>query len=132
MHPSCPADAALWNARTMAQTRRPRRGTRAGTRGGAPRPAPKPLATDGPLVTLDIERVAHGGVFVAHHEGRVVFVADAIPGERVVARVVDQSKDRFWRAETVEVLEASADRRLGPDVRAAPNSATSRPLASAR
>jgi len=95
----------------MAQSRRPRGATRAPTRSGTPRPAPKPLATDGPLVTLDIERVAHGGVFVAHHEGRVVFVADAIPGERVVARVVDRSKDRFWRAETVEVLEASADRR---------------------
>lgn len=67
--------------------------------------------TDGPLVTLDVERVAHGGVFVARHEGRVVFVADAIPGERVVARVIDQSKDRFWRAETVEVIEASPDRR---------------------
>ncbi len=62
-------------------------------------------------MTLDVERVAHGGVFVAHHEGRVVFVADAIPGEQVVARIVDQSKDRFWRAETVEVLEASPDRR---------------------
>ncbi|MCD2444095.1 class I SAM-dependent RNA methyltransferase [Agromyces sp. SYSU K20354] len=95
----------------MAQTRRPRRGSRTGTRGGTPRPAPKPPSTDGPIVTLEVERVAHGGVFVAHHEGRVVFVADAIPGERVVARVVDRSKDRFWRAETVEVLEASPDRR---------------------
>ncbi|GAA1749705.1 TRAM domain-containing protein [Agromyces humatus] len=62
-------------------------------------------------MTLDVERVAHGGIFVAHHEGRVVFVADAIPGERVVARIFDQSKDRFWRAETIEVLEASPDRR---------------------
>jgi len=58
-----------------------------------------------------VERVAHGGVFVAHHEGRVVFVADAIPGERVAARITDQHRDRFWRAETVEVLEASPDRR---------------------
>ncbi|WP_241842996.1 class I SAM-dependent RNA methyltransferase [Agromyces albus] len=67
--------------------------------------------TDGPVIELEIERVAHGGVFVAHHEGRVVFVADAIPGERVVARIVDQGRDRFWRAETVEVLTASDDRR---------------------
>ncbi len=58
-----------------------------------------------------MERVAHGGVFVAHHEGRVVFVADAIPGERVAARITEQHRDRFWRAETVEVLEASPDRR---------------------
>ena len=63
------------------------------------------------MLELEIERVAHGGVFVAHHEGRVVFVADAIPGERVAARVVDQAHDRFWRADTVEVLTASTDRR---------------------
>ena len=58
-----------------------------------------------------MERVAHGGVFVAHHEGRVVFVSDAIPGERVVARVTDVQHDRYWRAETLDVLRASPDRR---------------------
>ena len=63
------------------------------------------------MLDLDVERIAHGGVAVARHEGRVVFVADAIPGERVRARVSDARKDRFWHAETVEVLDASADRR---------------------
>jgi tRNA/tmRNA/rRNA uracil-C5-methylase (TrmA/RlmC/RlmD family) len=63
------------------------------------------------VIELEVERVAHGGIFVAHHEGRVVFVADAIPGERVAARVTDQHRDRYWRAETVEVLRASPDRR---------------------
>ena len=58
-----------------------------------------------------MQRVAHGGVFVAHHEGRVVFVTDTLPGERVAARVTDLSHDRFWRAETLEVLTASPDRR---------------------
>lgn len=94
----------------MAENRRPRRpGARKPSR--SPRPAPKPPATDGPVIELEIERVAHGGVFVARHEGRVVFVADAIPGERVAARVSDQGRDRFWRAETVRVLEESPDRR---------------------
>jgi tRNA/tmRNA/rRNA uracil-C5-methylase (TrmA/RlmC/RlmD family) len=55
--------------------------------------------------------VAHGGVFVARHEGRVVFVSDTLPGERVLARVSDTRHDRFWRAETVRVLEPSAHRR---------------------
>lgn len=63
---------------------------------------------------LDITGIAHGGTFVARHEGRVVFVSDAIPGERVRARLdagsTDESKS-FWRAETVEVLEASEHRR---------------------
>nr|WP_310018304.1 class I SAM-dependent RNA methyltransferase [Microbacterium resistens] len=63
---------------------------------------------------------------VARHEGRVVFVADAIPGERVRAQVSDASKDAFWRAETVEVLAASPHRRAHvwaeADVRIAPSS----------
>ncbi|MFK4729896.1 class I SAM-dependent RNA methyltransferase [Agromyces mediolanus] len=65
----------------------------------------------GTLLDLQVDRIAHGGVAVARHDGRVVFVADAIPGERVRARVTDASKDRFWRADTVEVLDASPDRR---------------------
>nr|WP_230206456.1 TRAM domain-containing protein [Microbacterium gorillae] len=60
---------------------------------------------------LTVTDVAHGGVFVARHEGRVVFVTDAIPGETVRARVTDARKKSFWRAETVEVLEASEHRR---------------------
>ncbi|WP_313358199.1 TRAM domain-containing protein, partial [Microbacterium sp.] len=61
---------------------------------------------------LDITGIAHGGTFIARHEGRVVFVPDAIPGERVRAEVTegDDSK-RFWRAETREVLDASPHRR---------------------
>ncbi|QJU54462.1 class I SAM-dependent RNA methyltransferase [Herbiconiux sp. KACC 21604] len=61
------------------------------------------------LVELDIDTVAHGGVSVARLDGRVVFVADTLPGERVLARVVDR-KSSFWRADTVEVLSASPDR----------------------
>ncbi|QAY74607.1 class I SAM-dependent RNA methyltransferase [Agromyces protaetiae] len=99
--------------RAQRPARRPARPAREGAasqRGRDSRPAKAP-ATDGPVLELDVERIAHGGVAVARHEGRVVFVADAIPGERVRARVADASKDRFWRADTVEVLEASADRR---------------------
>ncbi len=60
---------------------------------------------------LEVTGVAHGGVFVARHEGRVVFVSDALPGERVLARVSDTGHARFWRAETLRVLEASRHRR---------------------
>ena len=76
--------------------------------------------SEGSLLDLDVTAIAHGGVFVARHEGRVVFVSDAIPGERVRARVIDPSTDAkgegpdtrsFWRAETVEVLDASPHRR---------------------
>jgi tRNA/tmRNA/rRNA uracil-C5-methylase (TrmA/RlmC/RlmD family) len=64
----------------------------------------------GKTIDLDVTNIAHGGVSVARHEGRVVFVADAIPGERVRARVSADSKKSFWRAETVEVLEPSEHR----------------------
>ncbi|MGO1415222.1 MAG: TRAM domain-containing protein, partial [Microbacterium gubbeenense] len=64
----------------------------------------------GDQIELDITGVAHGGVFVAREpEGRVVFVADAIPGERVRARITEVKKS-FARAETVDVLDASPDR----------------------
>lgn len=61
---------------------------------------------------LDITGIAHGGTFIARHEGRVVFVPDAIPGERVRAEVTAGDDDkRFWRAETLDVLETSPHRR---------------------
>jgi tRNA/tmRNA/rRNA uracil-C5-methylase (TrmA/RlmC/RlmD family) len=54
--------------------------------------------------------VAHGGHCVARHEGRVVFVRHALPGERVVVRVTEDRHPGFCRADAVEVLEASPDR----------------------
>ena len=65
----------------------------------------------GALLDLEVTGVAHGGVFVGRHEGRVVFVPDAIPGERVRVRLTDTSKPSFWRGETLEVLDASPHRR---------------------
>ncbi|KAF2414424.1 23S rRNA methyltransferase [Microbacterium sp. B35-04] len=70
------------------------------------------MSGTGDLLDLDITGVAHGGVFVARHEGRVVFVPDTIPGERVRVRLTDTAKSSFWRAETLEVLEASPHRQL--------------------
>ncbi len=60
---------------------------------------------------LTIERPAHGGHFVARHEGRVVFVRHALPGEVVRASFTDTDGDAsFWRADTIEVLQASPHR----------------------
>lgn len=61
-------------------------------------------------LTLDIEKVAHGGIFVARHEGRVVFVSHTLPGEKVKARVFEDRNGAFCRAETTEVLVASEHR----------------------
>jgi 23S rRNA (uracil1939-C5)-methyltransferase len=63
----------------------------------------------GDVLSLDVEKPAAGGRMIARSDGRVVFVAGAIPGERVHARVSRVAKGVLF-AETVTVLEASPDR----------------------
>ena len=63
------------------------------------------------LVELEVGPVAHGGHCVARLDGRVVFVRHTLPGERVRARLTDADEGAsYWRADAVEVLEASPDR----------------------
>ena len=61
-------------------------------------------------VILTIEKPVTGGRMLARHEGQIVFVAGAIPGERVRARVRQVEKQLAF-ADTVDVLEPSPDRR---------------------
>jgi tRNA/tmRNA/rRNA uracil-C5-methylase (TrmA/RlmC/RlmD family) len=60
-------------------------------------------------LTLVTGAPANGGSCVAHHEGRVVFVRYALPGERVRVRVTAE-RGSYWHAEVVEVIEPSQDR----------------------
>ncbi len=62
------------------------------------------------LGPLFLTGIAHGGMSIARHEGRVLFVRGGIPGESVIVRVTDRSHASYWRAEVVEVLEASVHR----------------------
>lgn len=63
---------------------------------------------------VDVERVAHGGVCVAHApDGRVVFVRHALPGERVRLDITDE-KRAYLRGDAVEVLNAAAARVRPP------------------
>ena len=64
----------------------------------------------GRTLALRIGGPAHGGEFVARHEGRVVFCLGGLPGELVDAVVVDDPGRGFCRAEVVRVLESSPDR----------------------
>lgn len=74
-------------------------------------PETLPAATPHRDLELTIGPAAHGGHFVARHEGRVVFVRHGLPGERVRARLTDAGeKAKFWRADVVEVLEPSPSR----------------------
>jgi tRNA/tmRNA/rRNA uracil-C5-methylase (TrmA/RlmC/RlmD family) len=73
-------------------------------------PEPSAVRT-GTVVQLRIGAVAHGGHCVARHEGRVVFVRHALPGELADVRLTQaRAGDRFWRGDAVRVLEASPDR----------------------
>jgi tRNA/tmRNA/rRNA uracil-C5-methylase (TrmA/RlmC/RlmD family) len=60
-------------------------------------------------LTVTTGAAANGGSCVARHDGRVVFVRYALPGERVRARVTAQ-RGAYWHAEAVEVMEPSPDR----------------------
>jgi 23S rRNA (uracil1939-C5)-methyltransferase len=64
----------------------------------------------GTLLTVDIEKPAAGGRMLARHEGRVILVGGAIPGERVSARIERVAKGVAF-AEAIDVLNASPDRR---------------------
>ncbi|RJO72926.1 class I SAM-dependent RNA methyltransferase [Nocardia panacis] len=52
----------------------------------------------------------HGGFCVARHEGRVVFVRHALPGELVRVRVTEDRGGSFCRADAIDVLESAPDR----------------------
>ncbi|MCW2617934.1 MAG: Deoxyribonuclease/rho motif-related [Modestobacter sp.] len=75
-----------------------------------PEGRPKGLGWAGQRFEVTVGPVAHGGHCVARHEGRVVFVRHALPGERVVVEVTEDRHAGFCRADAVEVLEAAPDR----------------------
>jgi 23S rRNA (uracil1939-C5)-methyltransferase len=63
----------------------------------------------GEELELEISDLAHGGRGVARRDGYVVFVAGALPGDRVRARI-DRRRRSFAEATAVEVLTPSPDR----------------------
>ena len=69
----------------------------------------------GDEVEVDVTTIAHGGHCIARHEGQVLFVRHAVPGERVLARVTETGAgERFVRADAVAVITASPDRVTPP------------------
>ncbi|MEV6970185.1 TRAM domain-containing protein [Hamadaea sp. NPDC051192] len=79
------------------------------------------------MTLLELDRVevtvgapAHGGHCVARHEGMVLFVRHALPGERVIAEVTEVHRG-YVRADAVEIIEASPDRVPAPCPWSGPN-----------
>jgi 23S rRNA (uracil1939-C5)-methyltransferase len=67
-----------------------------------------------PIEELQVTGVAVGGDGIAREpSGRVVFVAGALPGERVAAQVVAERRDHA-RAVAVDVLDPAPDRVVPP------------------
>ena len=62
------------------------------------------------LIELAIEKPAAGGRMLARHNGQVVLVWGAIPGERVRARIERSGKGVLF-AETIDLVSSSPDRR---------------------
>jgi 23S rRNA (uracil1939-C5)-methyltransferase len=62
---------------------------------------------------LQLTSMAHGGAALGRHEGRVIFVPYALPGETVRAEITDD-RGRYAFGRAVEVLEASPDRVAPP------------------
>ena len=56
-----------------------------------------------------METMAHGGAALGHYNRQPVLVPYTIPGERVLARMLN-AQDRIARAEGLTLLDASADR----------------------
>src|SRR3954466_11799894 len=63
----------------------------------------------GAEVEVTIDSLAHGGAGVARLDGYVLFVRDAIPGDRVRAAVTKR-KRAYGEARTVEIVEPSPER----------------------
>ncbi len=68
-----------------------------------------PRPARGTELELVIDSLAFGGAGVARLEGYVVFVSDAMPGDRVRA-VVGKSKRAYAEARAVEILEPGPER----------------------
>jgi 23S rRNA (uracil1939-C5)-methyltransferase len=63
----------------------------------------------GEQLTLDVESLAYGGRGIARRNGYVVFVAGALPGDRVRAEVT-KAKRGYAEASATELLRESPDR----------------------
>lgn len=61
------------------------------------------------MLTLRIEKPVAGGRMLARHEGAIVLVSGALPGELVEVSVERTQRSTMW-ASTVTVLEASSHR----------------------
>jgi len=61
------------------------------------------------IIDVTTTDVAHGGYCVARHEGRVIFVTGALPGEQVDVEITEK-RSKMWYGRVVGVTTPSPDR----------------------
>ncbi|MGO3691433.1 23S rRNA (uracil(1939)-C(5))-methyltransferase RlmD [Marinobacter sp.] len=64
-------------------------------------------------VHCEVESLSHDGRGIARQDGKVLFVDGALPGEKVMAKVVS-TRSKFDELRTLEVLESAPDRQTPP------------------
>ena len=67
----------------------------------------------GDRIEVEVGNIAHGGHFIAKHNGQVIFVRHGITGEKVLIEITATSS-KVVRADVVEVVEASPARVTPP------------------
>ena len=73
----------------------------------------KPKLKLNDIITLSIGSIAHGGHFIARHNGQVIFVRHAITDEIAIVKITSiGSKIAFGDA--IEILKPSKDRVIAP------------------
>ena len=76
--------------------------------------SPKRVSLEvGQKIRVTIEKIAHGGHFIARHEGAVIFLRHGIPGEEVEAEITSVGST-FNRGDVVNVITPSTDRVTAP------------------
>ena len=60
-------------------------------------------------IQVEVTGMAHGGDALARHEGKVIFVPYALPGEEILVELTEE-KAKYARAHLLEVITASPQR----------------------
>ncbi|MBS1969000.1 MAG: class I SAM-dependent RNA methyltransferase [Bdellovibrionales bacterium] len=71
------------------------------------------MSSRGQQITVTIEKLAIGGSGIARHDGFVVFVPDAAPGDELLVEITLKKKN-FAEAQIVQVLKPGPSRRTPP------------------
>ncbi|MCL1123978.1 23S rRNA (uracil(1939)-C(5))-methyltransferase RlmD [Shewanella surugensis] len=60
-------------------------------------------------LALEVSQLDHLGAGIAHHQGKIVFIPEALPGESVTVQLTEQKKN-FSRAKLIKINQVSTQR----------------------